>query len=179
MKYKSPSFSFAAFTHPWIAKVSRLLLGWQSFSITGFDLLHNITPQLQIRGGDRDNLDIIFLLLNENIHCDPSFELPQRDDSPQWDDSNEGSQCMFKWKNIKIIPRLFMLSLLIWSTESHAFNHLTMAPFHLTTISLIPMPVNSTTKKNLASVVSYFCSLMKMTYWCFLILAFMIHHGSR
>ena len=48
-----------------------------------------IKSELQIRGGIKDNSKIIFLLLHENVCCDPSLEPSQRDDS------NDGSQNMF------------------------------------------------------------------------------------
>ena len=39
--------------------------------------------------GKRDNSGIVFIFLNENIHCDPALE-----PSP-WDSSDEGPQSMF------------------------------------------------------------------------------------
>ena len=47
------------------------------------------TAGIQIRRSNEDNSEIIFLFLNENIHCDPSLEPSQRDGS------NEGIQYMF------------------------------------------------------------------------------------
>ena len=45
--------------------------------------------ELQIRQGNEDNSNIVFLFLNQNICCDPSLEPSQRDGS------NDGSQNMF------------------------------------------------------------------------------------
>ena len=57
------------------------------------------TAELHIRGGDEANSKIVFFLfLNENIRCDPLLELPRQDGS------NEGSQCMFLWKNKENYP---------------------------------------------------------------------------
>ena len=44
---------------------------------------------------NRDNLGIIFLIVPQKIHCDPSLE------SSRPDGSNEGSQCMFLLRNKK------------------------------------------------------------------------------
>ena len=44
-----------------------------------------LQAELQIRGGIEDNSKIVFLLLNENICCDPSLERSRRDGS------NDGS----------------------------------------------------------------------------------------
>ena len=65
---------------------------------------------LQIRGGIEDNSNIVFLFLTENIHCDPSLELPQRDGS------NEGHNVCFNGKIRKIFLKLSLLPLLIWSS---------------------------------------------------------------
>ena len=43
-----------------------------------------------------------FLFLKENIFCDPSLELSQRDSS------NDGSRNIFLWRNMTIIPKLSM-----------------------------------------------------------------------
>ena len=51
------------------------------------------------------------LFLNKNICCDPSLEPSHRDGS------NGGSQNMFLWRNMVIIPKLSLLPLLTWSTE--------------------------------------------------------------
>ena len=60
--------------------------------------------ELQIRRGNENNTNIFsFLFLNENICCDPSSELSQRDGF------NDGSQCKFYGK-------LSLFPLLIWST---------------------------------------------------------------
>ena len=44
-----------------------------------------------------------FLLLNENIHCEPSLEPSRRDGS------NEGLQRMFNEEIWKVIPKLSLL----------------------------------------------------------------------
>ena len=54
--------------------------------------------ELQLRGGIEDNSKIKFLLLSENICCDPSLEPSQRDVS------NDGSQNMFYGEIWLIIP---------------------------------------------------------------------------
>ena len=74
-------------------------------SLTDSDL------ELQIRGGIVD-MKRISLFLNENIYCDPSLEPSQRDGS------NDGSQHIFHREIWKIILKLFLLPLLIWSTFS-------------------------------------------------------------
>ena len=48
----------------------------------------------------------------ENICCDPSLELSQ------WDGSNKGLNIYFKGGIGKIIPKLSLLPLVIWSTAS-------------------------------------------------------------
>ena len=68
--------------------------------------------ELKIRGGIEDNSNIIFLFLNENICCDPSLE-PSRGDG-----SKNGSQnTFFNGEILLIIHKLFLLPLLIWTTE--------------------------------------------------------------
>ena len=56
------------------------------------------SPVLQIRESTEDSSKIIFLFLIENICCDPSLESSRRDGS------NDGSQNMFKWRNIDNYP---------------------------------------------------------------------------
>ena len=50
---------------------------------------------------------------NENLHCDPSLELSQRDSS------NEGSHRIILWSNKENILELSLLPLLIWTTNSY------------------------------------------------------------
>ena len=57
-----------------------------------------MVSDFQIRGDVDDNSKIIFLFLQENIHCDPSLEPSRRDGS------NEESQCMFVWSNKENYP---------------------------------------------------------------------------
>ena len=76
-----------------------------------------MTPLIsELRGGIEDNSRIIFNFLNEDICCDPSLEPPQRDGS------NDGSQniYVFTVKIQIIIPKLSLLSLLIWSTDANS-----------------------------------------------------------
>ena len=62
-------------------------------------MITKYNPELQIRGGTEDNSKIIFFLFfNKNIHCDPSLEPSLRESS------NEGSQCMFFWRNMVNYP---------------------------------------------------------------------------
>ena len=53
---------------------------------------------LEVRRGERDILEIIFLLIQRKHICDPSLE-PSRQDG-----SNEGSQHMYSWKNKETDP---------------------------------------------------------------------------
>ena len=52
-------------------------------------LSNNRDTELQIGGGIEDNSEIIFLISQKNICCDPSLEPSQRDGS------NDGSQHTF------------------------------------------------------------------------------------
>ena len=60
-----------------------------------------------MKRGKQDNLGIISAFLHRNIHCDPS---------------NEGSQCMFPFRNQKIISELLLLPLLIWGSDCDALR---------------------------------------------------------
>ena len=52
-----------------------------------------VHTQLLIIRGNRDNLKTIFLIFHKNICYDPSLEPSHRDGS------NEGSQCIFYFRN--------------------------------------------------------------------------------
>ena len=58
----------------------------------------SINSEFQIRGGIKDNSRIIFLILNENICCDPLLDTSRRDGS------NDGSQNMLFWRNMANYP---------------------------------------------------------------------------
>ena len=75
-----------------------------------FFCLKYMCSRALIRGGIEDNSKIFFLFLNENECFDHSLEPSQRDGS------NDGSQHYFLWKRWKIIPKLSLLPLYIWST---------------------------------------------------------------
>ena len=72
--------------------------------------------ELQIRGEIEDNSKIIFLFLNKNICCDPSLE-PSRCDG-----SNDGYNISLKGVILKIILKLSLLPLLIWSTAKSDYK---------------------------------------------------------
>ena len=78
------------------------------------------TPELQIRGGIEDNSKIIFLFLNENICCDHSLELSRHVSSILM----MGHIIHFNGAIWNIIPKLFLLPLLILITSTH-YNHCT------------------------------------------------------
>ena len=69
----------------------------QVLKVQSDHVVHN--SKLQIRGDIEDNSKIFLLLfLNENIYCDPSLELSERDGC------NDGSQNRFLWRNMANYP---------------------------------------------------------------------------
>ena len=62
--------------------------------VSTFLICHNV-PSAPDKKGVWDTLGKISHSLHQNIFCDPSLE-PSHQDS-----SNEGSQCMFLWRNEK------------------------------------------------------------------------------
>ena len=65
---------------------------------------------LQMGGGQRDDLGMVSVLLNENMCCDPSLEPSRRGGS------NEGPQHIFCLEMGEIIFELSSIPLLIWSS---------------------------------------------------------------
>ena len=63
----------------------------------------------------REYFKNMVLFLKGNIYCEPSLEPSRRDGS------KDGSQNMYLWKIWLIIPKLFLLPLLIWSTVIDCF----------------------------------------------------------
>ena len=57
-----------------------------------------IKPELPRRGSIEDNVEIIFLISQQNIICDLSLELSRRDGS------NDGSRNMLLWRNMADYP---------------------------------------------------------------------------
>ena len=57
-----------------------------------------------------DNSEMIFLISQQNVCCDPLLG------PSQWDSSNEGLQNMFLWKTLENDPKLPLLLLLIMSS---------------------------------------------------------------
>ena len=67
-------------------------------------------PELQIGGGIKDNSEIFFLFFTKNICCDPSLE-PLNETVLMM-----GHKICFYGEIYTTIPKLSLLSRLIWST---------------------------------------------------------------
>ena len=87
-------------------------------------ILSLCAQELQIRGGIEDNSKIIFVFLNKNICCDPSF-----DHLGETVLIMMGHKIRFYGEIWLIIPKLSLLPLLYWSTDyriaaiSHNVQH--------------------------------------------------------